>query len=214
MIPLFITNLIDGLPVPLYGDGQNVRDWLHVDDHCRAVDLLLDEGQPGEVYNIGGGNEVRNVDLTHRLLELVGRPESLIRRVQDRPGHDRRYSLDTAKLRAWAGRRRTTSRGPGRDRRVVSRERVVVAADQGTGRRPSSAYMTSAVRRGEDARGPDRPVGTDAGCPTLVTGAAGFAGVHLLDRLARSDDRRHRVEPSRRPHTRADATGRHCRGTR
>ena len=104
VIPLFITNLIDGLAVPLYGDGQNVRDWLHVEDHCRAVDLLLTKGQPGEVYNIGGGNEVKNVDLTHRLLELVGRPHSLIRRVEDRPGHDRRYSLDTGKLRAmgWA----------------------------------------------------------------------------------------------------------------
>jgi dTDP-glucose 4,6-dehydratase len=100
VIPLFITNLIDGLPVPLYGDGQNVRDWLHVEDHCRAVDLLLTASQPGEVYNIGGGNEIKNVDLTHRLLALLDRPTSLIRRVEDRPGHDRRYSLDTGKLRA------------------------------------------------------------------------------------------------------------------
>jgi len=104
VIPLFITNLIDGLSVPLYGDGQNVRDWLHVDDHCRGVDLLLTKSEPGQVYNIGGGNEVKNVDLTHRLLELVGRPTSLIQRVADRPGHDRRYSVDTTKLRAlgWA----------------------------------------------------------------------------------------------------------------
>jgi dTDP-glucose 4,6-dehydratase len=100
VIPLFITNLIDGLQVPLYGDGLNVRDWLHVEDHCRAVDKLLTDGQPGEVYNIGGGNEVRNVDLTHRLLDLVGRDGSFIRRVEDRPGHDRRYSLDTGKLGA------------------------------------------------------------------------------------------------------------------
>ena len=100
VIPLFITNLIDGLPVPLYGDGQNVRDWLHVEDHCRGVDLLLTASEPGEVYNIGGGNEVKNVDLTHRLLELVGRPTSLIEPVSDRPGHDRRYSLSTAKLQA------------------------------------------------------------------------------------------------------------------
>jgi dTDP-glucose 4,6-dehydratase len=98
VIPLFITNLIDHAPVPLYGDGQNVRDWLHVDDHCSAIDLLLERSEPGEVYNIGGGNEVRNVDLTHRLLKLLDRSESLIRRVQDRPGHDRRYSLDTTKL--------------------------------------------------------------------------------------------------------------------
>ncbi len=104
VIPLFITNLIDGLQVPLYGDGLNVRDWLHVEDHCRAVDMLLTASEPGEVYNIGGGNEVRNVDLTHRLLQLLERPTSLIRRVEDRPGHDRRYSLDTSKLRAlgWA----------------------------------------------------------------------------------------------------------------
>jgi len=98
VIPLFITNLIDDIPVPLYGDGQNERDWLHVDDHCRGVDLLIDTGVPGEVYNIGGGNQVKNVDLTHRILELVGKPTSLIKPVADRPGHDRRYSLDTGKL--------------------------------------------------------------------------------------------------------------------
>jgi len=104
VIPLFVTHALDGVPVPLYGDGMNVRDWLHVDDHCRAVDLLLEGGRAGETYNIGGGNEVRNIDLTRRILELVGRPESLIRPVADRPGHDRRYSLDCAKLRdmGWA----------------------------------------------------------------------------------------------------------------
>jgi dTDP-glucose 4,6-dehydratase len=100
VIPLFITNAIEGLPLPLYGDGLNVRDWLHVDDHCRAIDLLLAVGVPGEVYNIGGGNEVPNVDLTHRILALLDRPTSLIRPVPDRPGHDRRYCLDTTKLQA------------------------------------------------------------------------------------------------------------------
>jgi dTDP-glucose 4,6-dehydratase len=100
IIPLFITNLIDDIPVPLYGDGLNVRDWLHVDDHCRAVDFLLERGRPGETYNIGGGNEVPNIDLTRRILSLVGKPETLIERVPDRPGHDRRYSLDCGKLRA------------------------------------------------------------------------------------------------------------------
>src|SRR5829696_5657996 len=85
VIPLFVTNAIDDIPVPLYGDGLNVRDWLHVDDHCRAVDFLLDHGQPGETYNVGGGNEVPNIDLTKRILSLVGKPESLIRRVADRP---------------------------------------------------------------------------------------------------------------------------------
>jgi dTDP-glucose 4,6-dehydratase len=106
VIPLFISNAIDGLPVPLYGDGGNVRDWLHVLDHCRGVDLVIERGSVGEVYNIGGGNEVRNVDLTHRILELLDRPLSLIKPVADRPGHDRRYCLDTSKLRAlgWAPR--------------------------------------------------------------------------------------------------------------
>jgi dTDP-glucose 4,6-dehydratase len=98
IIPLFITNLIDDIAVPLYGDGQNERDWLHVDDHCRGIDLLIERGASGEVYNIGGGNQVKNVDLTHRILELVGKPPSLIKPVADRPGHDRRYSLDTGKL--------------------------------------------------------------------------------------------------------------------
>ena len=100
VIPLFVTNLIDDIQVPLYGDGGNVRDWLHVNDHCRALDLLIHEGSSGEVYNIGGGNEVKNVDLTHTLLRLVGKDESLIRRVEDRKGHDRRYSVSTSKLRA------------------------------------------------------------------------------------------------------------------
>jgi dTDP-glucose 4,6-dehydratase len=104
VIPLFITNAIDERPLPLYGDGLNVRDWLHVEDHCRALDLLIGRGEPGQVYNIGGGNEVRNIDLTQRILQLTGRPDTLITPVADRPGHDRRYALDTAKLRAlgWA----------------------------------------------------------------------------------------------------------------
>jgi dTDP-glucose 4,6-dehydratase len=100
IIPLFITNALDERPLPLYGDGLNERDWLHVGDHCRAIDLLIERGTPGEVYNIGGGNHVRNLDLTRRILELLGRPESLIKPVADRPGHDRRYSLDCSKLLA------------------------------------------------------------------------------------------------------------------
>ena len=100
VIPLFITNALDNVAVPLYGEGLNVRDWLHVMDHCRGIDAVLERGATGEVYNIGGGNEVRNVDLTHRLLRLVERPESLVRQVRDRQGHDLRYSLETTKLRA------------------------------------------------------------------------------------------------------------------
>jgi dTDP-glucose 4,6-dehydratase len=100
IIPLFITNALDDRPLPLYGDGLNERDWLHVLDHCRALDLLIERGTPGEVYNVGGGNHVRNVDLTRRILQLLGRPESLITPVADRPGHDRRYSLDCSKVLA------------------------------------------------------------------------------------------------------------------
>ena len=104
IIPLFITNAIDNLSVPLYGDGLNVRDWLHVSDHCRALDLLIEAGEPGEGYNVGGGNEIRNVDLTHQILALLDQPTSLIRAVPDRLGHDRRYALDTMKLRGLGWR--------------------------------------------------------------------------------------------------------------
>jgi dTDP-glucose 4,6-dehydratase len=99
VIPLFVTNAIDDIPVPLYGDGRNVRDWLHVTDHCEALDLLIEGGANGEAYNVGGGNEVMNVDLTRRILDALAKPHSLITPVVDRPGHDRRYCLDTAKLR-------------------------------------------------------------------------------------------------------------------
>lgn len=104
ILPLFVTNLMDDIQVPLYGDGGNVRDWLHVLDHCRGIDLIMHTGQNGEVYNIGGGNEVKNVDLTHMILKLCGKGPELIKPVQDRKGHDRRYSLSTAKLEkmGWA----------------------------------------------------------------------------------------------------------------
>ena len=98
LIPLFVTNALDDLPLPLYGDGRNVRDWLFVDDHCAAIDFLIEHGQNSEVYNIGGGNERENREITYRILELTGKPESLIKPVGDRQGHDRRYSLDTKKL--------------------------------------------------------------------------------------------------------------------
>jgi dTDP-glucose 4,6-dehydratase len=100
LIPLFVTNAIDDLSLPLYGDGRNVRDWLFVDDHCAAVDFLIEHGVNGETYNIGGGNERENREITHKILELTGKPESLIKRVADRQGHDRRYSLNTDKLAA------------------------------------------------------------------------------------------------------------------
>jgi dTDP-glucose 4,6-dehydratase len=107
LIPLFVTNALDGEPLPLYGDGRQTRDWLHAEDHAAAIELVLREGGAGEVYNVGGGEEVENVEITRRILELTGRDESLVRHVADRPGHDRRYSLDSSKLRelGWAPRR-------------------------------------------------------------------------------------------------------------
>jgi dTDP-glucose 4,6-dehydratase len=100
IVPLFITNAIDDLQLPVYGDGLNVRDWLYVDDNCAGIDAVLRDGVPGQVYNIGGGNEVQNLAITHRILELLGKGDDLIRFVADRPGHDRRYAIDCAKLRA------------------------------------------------------------------------------------------------------------------
>jgi dTDP-glucose 4,6-dehydratase len=98
VIPLFVTNALEDRPLPLYGDGKNVRDWLYVLDNCTAIDLVLRKGGDGEVYNIGGGHEVENVVLTRQILRLTGRPETLIQPVKDRPGHDRRYSLDAKKV--------------------------------------------------------------------------------------------------------------------
>jgi dTDP-glucose 4,6-dehydratase len=97
-IPLAVTNLLEGLPVPVYGDGQHVREWLHVDDHCRAVQRVLTDGRPGEAYNIGAGTAVSNLALAHRLAELCGAEPALIRHVTDRKGHDRRYALDQTKI--------------------------------------------------------------------------------------------------------------------
>jgi dTDP-glucose 4,6-dehydratase len=103
VIPLFVTNLIDGLTVPLYGDGLNVRDWLHVDDHCRAVALALRHGRSGEIYNISGGTALDNRQLTERLLSHLGRDWSSVEEVADRKGHDRRYAIDDSKIRDELG---------------------------------------------------------------------------------------------------------------
>src|SRR3954447_4422596 len=104
VIPLFVTNLLDGSKVPLYGDGMNVRDWCYVDDHCRGIQLVLQRGKPGEVYNIGGGVELTNRELTERLLEACGRDwDAFVDYVEDRKGHDRRYSLNDDKIRRELG---------------------------------------------------------------------------------------------------------------
>ena len=103
LIPLFVTNLLDGHKVPLYGDGQNIRDWLHVDDHCRGIALVLTQGRAGEIYNIGGGTELSNAELTKALLEATSRDDSFIQPVADRLGHDRRYSVDIQKISSELG---------------------------------------------------------------------------------------------------------------
>ena len=99
VIPLFVTNLIDGQKVPIYGNGSNVRDWLHVDDHCRGIHAVLMRGRAGEIYNIGGGTELTNMELTHQILALMGSNESSIEYVADRQGHDIRYSVDITKIK-------------------------------------------------------------------------------------------------------------------
>lgn len=100
LIPFFVTNALDNIPLPLYGDGLNVRDWLYVLDHCEAIDHVLRHGQPGECYNIGGGNERTNLEITQFILNRLGKSSTLIRKVADRPGHDRRYAVDCSKIKA------------------------------------------------------------------------------------------------------------------
>jgi len=103
LIPLFITNALQDKPLPLYGDGLNIRDWIYVEDHCAAIALILDKGRAGTVYNIGGNSEKTNLDITRCILQRLGKPETLIRYVTDRPGHDRRYAIDSTKLHTELG---------------------------------------------------------------------------------------------------------------
>ncbi len=174
VIPLFVTNAIDNIPLPLYGDGLNVRDWLHVSDHCRALDLVIERGAPGEAYNIGGGQELANLDLTQAILRIVGKPESLIARVPDRPGHDRRYALDTTKLTALGWRPQVDfAERSERHGRVVSRERVVVATYQG-----NRSFLPCVLRN---------PIRQTLLMSVLVTGASGFGGSHLIDLLVQDE---------------------------
>ncbi len=103
LIPLMIINALENKPLPVYGDGLNIRDWLHVEDHCAAIDAVIQHGVPGEVYNIGGNNEWTNIEIVRTILKELGKPESLIQYVTDRPGHDRRYAIDAAKIRSKLG---------------------------------------------------------------------------------------------------------------
>jgi dTDP-glucose 4,6-dehydratase len=102
-LPLMLSNALSDEPIPVYGDGRNVRDWIYVDDHCRAILLALEHGRPGAVYNVGARNERRNIDVVESLLDLIGKPHSLIRFVKDRPGHDRRYAIDPALIESELG---------------------------------------------------------------------------------------------------------------
>jgi dTDP-glucose 4,6-dehydratase len=119
LIPLFVTNALADIPLPVYGDGRQVRDWIHVTDHCRGVDAALRQGRPGQVYNFGGRSERYNIDVTHRVLELTGKPATLIRHVTDRLGHDRRYAVDCAHAEATLGWRPTVAFEEGLARTVA-----------------------------------------------------------------------------------------------
>ena len=136
VIPLFVTNLIDGLTVPLYGEGLNVRDWLHVDDHCNGIALVLAGGRPGEVYNIGGGTELTNKELTGLLLEATGQDWDAVVRVEDRKGHDLRYSVDISKINSEARLHAAGAvrAGAGRDGRLVPQQSRLVGAVEGARR--------------------------------------------------------------------------------
>lgn len=118
LIPLFITNALADEPLPLYGDGLYVRDWIYVRDHCAALDRVLHTGRAGEIYNVGAGQEKTNLEITHFILERLGKPRSLIRHVKDRPGHDRRYAVDSAKIRNELGWRPEMSFEEGMDRTI------------------------------------------------------------------------------------------------
>lgn len=111
LVPLVITNALEDKEIPIYGDGLNVRDWIYVEEHCRALDLIIQRGKPGETYNIGAGNERTNSELVKYILDIMGKPQSLMRFVADRPGHDRRYALDTAKIERELGWNASTSFG-------------------------------------------------------------------------------------------------------
>ena len=103
LIPLFVTNALENRPLPVYGDGLNIRDWIHVEDHCRGLELVLEKGRPGEIYNLGGRAERTNLEITKSILRILGKPESLMQYVSDRPGHDRRYAIDFSKIEKEIG---------------------------------------------------------------------------------------------------------------
>ena len=167
VIPLFVTNLMDGLPVPLYGEGLNVRDWLHVDDHCRGINLVLAKGRAGETYNIGGGTELTNMELTESCSTGWASAGTWSSRVEDRKGHDLRYSVDITKISEELGYapRSPLSEGLAETDRLVSGQRGLVAAAQGSKARPVSAPDSGSAR-------------------WLVIGANGMLGHDLMEVIA------------------------------
>jgi len=130
-VPLFVTNAIDNVPLPLYGDGRQQRDYQYVLDHCEGIDMVVEKGTPGEIYNVGSGVETSNIDMAHAILDLLGQPHSLIQPITDRPGHDRRYALDTSKVRTlgWSNRH-TFAQAIEETVALVCRQRMVVAQAQ------------------------------------------------------------------------------------
>jgi dTDP-glucose 4,6-dehydratase len=150
LMPLFVTNALEDQPLPVYGDGQQVREWIYVTDHCRAIALVLERGQPGEIYNISTGIGLPNLEVTRLILAAAGKPETLIKHVKDRPGHDRRYSIDSSKMRALGWR-------PERDFRAALEETVAWYRDHpGWWRKIKSGEFLEYYRRqyGDLAREP------------------------------------------------------------
>ncbi len=193
LIPLFITNAFADIALPVYGDGRQVRDWIHVSDHCRGVDAALRHGQAGEVYNFGGRSERFNIDVTHAVLRLTDKPESLIRHVTDRLGHDRRYAVECEKAEARArleahGRIRGRT-GP--HRRLVSRKpemgrsRPLGGVPRITSIRRMVLVICGFSRRIDSHR---RIAQGGAVMRALVTGVTGFVGGHLAEHLLASGD--------------------------
>ena len=154
LIPLCVLNALHGDPLPVYGDGRQVRNWLYVEDFARAIALVLEKGRPGQAYNVGGPDECENIEVVQRILELTGSDESLIEYVTDRKGHDRRYSLSIrqAPRRARLGGTDPLRRGPRADRQVVPRQRVVVGPDP---LRRVPRLLRAAVREGAGLADPE-----------------------------------------------------------
>lgn len=172
LIPLMMANALEDKPLPVYGDGLNVRDWIHVTDHCRAIDLVLGRGIPGEVYNIGGHAEKTNLDVVRTILHALGKPESLITFVPDRPGHDRRYAMDTSRIERDLGWRPELSFEQG----IGETVRWYLANREWTDRVRSGAYRDYYRKMYEDRRGWLASVHDDRGRSRRGGGPSGDHG--------------------------------------